>query len=152
HAALDVLKDHMAHLTGLASASIETAPDSIPALPEIRQADDLAGQAVKSSPTIEAAQTRAVGLDFRARGEHRALWPTIDFASQYPLLATFNHYQDFFRVGSFQRHNATVGVVIRFPFFNPTQHAAAQGADADALRAHQQVEAAKSQVSEQTLK
>jgi outer membrane protein TolC len=151
-AALDVLKEHLAHLTGLSPTAIETSAESIPALPEIKQEDDVAGQAVSASFSIQSAQSRAEALDFRARGEHRALWPTIDFASQYALLATFNHYQDFFRVGSFQRHNATIGVVIRFPFFNPTQHAIAQGADADAVRAHKQAEAAKNQVSEETLK
>jgi outer membrane protein TolC len=151
-ASRDVLKEHLAHLTGLVSSTIETSPESIPALPELKQDDDLAGQAVNASPAVEAAQNRAAGLDFRARGEHRALWPSIDFASQYALLATFNHYQDFFRVGSFQRHNATIGVVIRFPFLNPSQHAVAQGADADAVRAHKQLESAKNQVSEETLK
>ncbi len=98
------------------------------------------------------AADRATALDFRARGEHRLLWPTVDFAAQYALLATFNNYQDFFRAGSFQQHNATIGVVIRFPFLNFSQREHAQAADADALRAHRQVEDAKSQVSEETLK
>jgi outer membrane protein TolC len=80
------------------------------------------------------------------------MWPTVDFAAQYALLATFNNYQDFFRPGSFQQHNATIGVAIRFPFLNPSQHARAQAADAGALRAKKDVEAAKNQVSEQTLK
>ena len=80
------------------------------------------------------------------------MWPTIDFAAQYGLLATFNNYQNFFQHGSFQRHNATVGVAIRFPFLNPTQHARAQVADAEALHAKKDVEATRNQVSEQTLK
>jgi outer membrane protein TolC len=43
-------------------------------------------------------------------------------------------------------------VVIRFPFLNPSQHAKAEAADAVALRARKDVEVAKNQVSEQTLK
>src|ERR1700745_897645 len=54
--------------------------------------------------------------------------------------------------GSFQPNNATVGVQIRFPFLNPPQRARAQAADAAALRAKKDVETAKTQVSEQTLK
>jgi outer membrane protein TolC len=42
--------------------------------------------------------------------------------------------------------------LIRFPFFSPSQHAKAQAADAVALRARNDVEVARNQVSEQTLK
>lgn len=150
--AIDVLRERLAHLTGLPANSIEAVPESIPPLPEVKQEDDLPAESVKSSPAIEAAADRAAALDFRAHGEHRALWPTIDFAAQYALLATFNDYQDFFRAGSFQQHNATVGVVIRFPFLNFSQREHAQAADAEALRAHKQAEDAKSQVSEETLR
>ena len=88
----------------------------------------------------------------RARGEHRAMWPSVDFAAQYALLASFNNYQNFFRPGSFQPNNATVGVEIRFPFLNPSQHAQALAADAAALHARKDIETTKNQVSEQTLK
>ena len=52
----------------------------------------------------------------------------------------------------FQQNNATVGVSIRFPLFNASQRARAQAADADALKATKQAEAAKNQVSEETLR
>lgn len=152
HSAIDVLKQQLSRLTGLPANSIEAVPESIPPLPEVKQEDDLPAQAVKTNPAVEVAADRATAFDFRARGEHRLLWPTIDFAAQYALLATFNNYQDFFRAGSFQQHNATIGVVIRFPFLNFSQREHAQAADADAVRAHRQVEDAKSQVSEETLK
>jgi outer membrane protein TolC len=150
--AIDVLREKLSQLTGLPASSIETVPESIPALPKINQQDDLARKAVQTSPAVQAAEEQATAQDFRARGEHRSLWPSVDFASQYAVLATFNGYQNFFRAGSFQRNNASVGVVIRFPFFNPSQHARAQAADADAIRAHKAAQAAKDQVSEETLK
>jgi outer membrane protein TolC len=150
--AMDVLRERLSRLTGSPANSIEAVPESIPPLPEVKQQDDLPAQTTKTNPAVEAASDRATALDFRARGEHRALWPTIDFAAQYALLATFNNYQNFFQAGSFQQHNATVGVVIRFPFLNFSQREHAQAADADALRAHRQVEDAKNQVSEETLK
>jgi outer membrane protein TolC len=151
-AAIDMLRQQLSRLTGLPANSIEAIPESIPALPEVKQDDDLPAQAAKTNPVVEAAADRATAFDFRARGEHRMLWPTVDFATQYALLATFNNYQTYFRAGSFQQHNATVGVVIRFPFLNFSQRDHARAADADAIRAHRQTEDAKSQVSEQTLK
>ena len=78
--------------------------------------------------------------------------PSVDFAAQYGLLATFNNYQKFFQPGSFQRHNATIGVVIKFPIFSPTQRARAAAADATALKAQKDAEDAKNQVSEETLR
>jgi outer membrane protein TolC len=150
--AIDVLRNRLSQLTGLPATAIETVPESIPALPEVKQEDNLAAKAAQQSPLIQIADIRATALAFRARGEHRAMWPTIDFAAQYGLLSTYNNYQDFFRPGSFQRHNATVGVAIRFPFLSPTQHAHAQAADAQALHAKKDVEATRNQVSEQALR
>ena len=53
---------------------------------------------------------------------------------------------------SFQQNNATVGVSIRFPFFNASQRARADAAEADALKAKKQADAARNQVSEETLR
>ncbi len=150
--AIDVLRNELAQLTGLPAAAIETVPESIPPLPEVKQEENLAAKAAQQSPLIQLAALRATSLGFRARGEHRSMWPTVDFAAQYALLASFNNYQNFFRLGSFQPNNATVGVAIRFPFLNPSQHARAQAADATALHARKVVEATKNQVSDQTLK
>ncbi len=150
--AIDVLRSRLSHVTGLTASSIETIPDSIPALPEVQQEDNLAAHALEVNPVIQVASLHSDALAFHARGEHRGLWPTVDFAGQYALLATFNRYQDFFREGSFQKHNAAVGAVIRFPFFNPSQRARARAADADALLAQKQAEETKNRVSEQTLK
>jgi outer membrane protein TolC len=149
---IDVLRNHLSQLTGLPAVAIETVPDSIPELPEVNQEDDLASKALQQSPLIQIADIRATAQSFRARGEHRAMWPSIDFAAQYALLATFNNYQQFFQPHSFQPNNASVGIVMRFPFLNPSQHSRAQAADATALHARKDVEATKNQVSEQTLK
>jgi outer membrane protein TolC len=150
--AIDVLRNRLSQLTGLPATAIETAPESIPALPEVKQEDNLAAKAAHDSPLIQIADIRASALAFRARGEHRALWPSVDFAAQYALLATFNNYQQFFQPHSFQSNNATVGVEIRFPFLNPSQHAHAQAADAAALHAKKDVETTRNQVSEQALR
>jgi outer membrane protein TolC len=150
--AIDVLRNHLAQLTGLSAAAFEIIPESIPPLPEVKQEDNLVAKATQQSPLLQLADLRATSLAFHARGEHRAMWPSVDFAAQYALLATFNNYQKFFVPGSFQSNNATIGVEIRFPFLNPSQHARAQAADATALHAKKDIETTKNQVSEQTLK
>jgi outer membrane protein TolC len=150
--AIDVIRNRLAHLTGLPAAAIETESESMPPLPEVKQEDDLPGTAVQASPGVQAAESRAVAESLRARGEHRAMLPSMDFAAQYGLLATYNNYQQFFQPGSFQRHNATLGVVIKFPLFNATQRARAEAADATALKAKRDAESVKNQVSEETLR
>ncbi|MGA7908577.1 MAG: TolC family protein [Candidatus Sulfotelmatobacter sp.] len=146
--AADVLRERLAKLTGLAAASIETEGDSIPAVPPVE--DDAADKAADASPSVQAAVEHARAQYLRAQGEHRSLWPSVDFAAQYALLSTYNNYNEFYK--SFQRNNATVGVAIRIPFLNASQTARAQAADADALKAKKQAEAARNQVSEQTLR
>jgi outer membrane protein len=148
--AIDVLRSRLAHMTGLPASSIETEPDSIPALPEVKQEEDLASGAAQSSPAVQAAETRAVAQQLKARAEHRALMPSVDFAAQYAVLSKYNNYFQFYK--SFERNNATVGVAIRFPFLSPSQRARAAAADAEALRAKNDAKAAQNQVSEATLK
>jgi outer membrane protein len=66
------------------------------------------------------------------------------------LLARYNNYDEFFK--TFQRHNATIGVVLRFPFLNYSQRARADAADAAALKAKKDAEGTRNQVSEETLR
>jgi outer membrane protein len=150
--AIDANRNRLAHLTGLPAAAIETESDSMPPLPEVKQEADLATTAVQTSPGLQAAENRATAENLRARGEHRASLPSVDFAAQYGLLATYNNYQQFFQPGSFQRHNATIGVVIKFPLFSATQKARAEAADATAIKAKKDAETVKNQVSEETLR
>jgi outer membrane protein len=148
--AVDVLRNRLSQMTGIPASSIETIPGSMPPLPEVKQEDNLVGQALEASPSVKAAEHHATAQSFRARGEHRAMWPAVDFAGQYALLSRYNNYDEFYK--SFDRHNATLGVAIRFPFLSPSQHAHAAAADAEALRAKKDAEAAKNRVSEETLK
>jgi outer membrane protein TolC len=150
--AIDVLRSQLSQLTGVPVNSVQPAPDSVPRLPDLKPEDDDAVQSTESNPSVLFAQQHAMAASFRARGEHRSLWPSADFATQYAVLAQFNNWTQFFPRNAFQRNNATVGVVLRFPFLNPSQHAHAEAADAEALGASKQVQSAKDQVSQQTLK
>lgn len=163
----DVLRQHLSALTGLAAASIQTDAASIPAPPPLPTTEQETRDTASSNPSVQAAVESARAQYFRAQGEHRALLPSIDFAAQYALLSKFNNYQNYYIpskpcvtslgeflcvANSFQQNNATVGVSIRFPLFNAAQRARAQAADADALKASKQAEAARNQVSEETLR
>ena len=148
---IDVLLATLSQLTGLPANSIETDPDSAAALPDFHSDADLKTKAVESSPAVRFAEQHAIAQGFRARSEHRSLWPSVDFATQYAVLAKYNNWLQFFPQ-AFERNNATVGVVIRFPFLNYSQRAHAQAADADSVRAKREVQSTKDQVSQQTLK
>ena len=165
--AADVLREHLSKLTGLSAANIQTDPDSIPAPPATATAQEAPKEAAESSPSVQAAVEHARAQYLRAQAEHRSLWPTVDFAAQYALLSKFNNYQNYYIpskpctttlgeflcvTNAFQQNNATVGVNIRFPLFNASQRSRAQAADADARKATKQAEAARNQVSEETLR
>ncbi|MFZ3265092.1 MAG: TolC family protein [Terriglobales bacterium] len=148
----DVLRRHLADLTGLPVRSIELVPESIPALPPVATEEDAEGKTMATSPTIKIAQEHALAEAMRASAEHRAKYPSLDFSAQYARFSTFNHYAEFLPRGTFQADNATIGVAIRIPLFNASQHARAEAADFEALKARKQAEAARNQVSEATLK
>jgi outer membrane protein TolC len=148
----DVLRRHLSTLTGLPVSAIELAPDSIPALPPVAPQTDLSEQALASSPAIKSVEQHSLAESMRAVGEHRALYPSIDFSAQYSRFSTFNHYAEYLPKGTFQPDNATIGIALKIPLFNASQQARAQAADAAALRARKQVEAARNQLAEDTLR
>ncbi len=165
--AADVLRERLSKLTGLTAADIQTETDSIPALPAAASDTDAPTKAADASPAVQSAVEHARAQYLRAEGEHKSLRPTVDFAAQYALLSKFNNYQNYYipakpcvtSLGEFlcvtngyQQNNATVGVSIRFPIFNASQRSRAEAADADALKAKKQAEAARNQVSEETLR
>jgi len=153
----DVLREHLAGLTGLVATSIETDSSSVPALPavkteDLKQEEETRGRALSSNPALQAAVEHARAQYLRAKGEKKSLWPSIDFAAQYANLADFNNYSRFYQPGAFQPNNATVGVAIHFPFLNLAEHARVQEAGSDAYKAKREAEAARNQVSEETLR
>src|SRR6202158_5418131 len=146
----DVLRRHLSTLTGLPVSSIELMPETIPPLPPIGSEEDLSEKAIASSPAIKLAEQHSLSEAMRALGEHRALYPSIDFSAQYARLSTFNNYSQYYR--KFQPDNATIGFGFRIPLFNASQRARAAAAEAGALKAKKQADATRNQVAEETLK
>jgi outer membrane protein TolC len=152
--AADVLRQHLSKLTGLPTASIELDSDSVPALPPVkREAEpeaEFLAKAADANPAVQAAVEHARAQYLRVAGEHRSLWPSVDFAAQYANLATYNNYDAYYK--HFQPNNATVGVSIHLPFLNYAQHERVKEAESEARKATTQAEAARNQVSEETLR
>lgn len=146
----DVLREHLAKLTGLPPAEIQPDPDSLPQLPLISQEDDLAARAAANSPVVKLAEQKAEAAAARAKGEHKATLPFVDVATQYAYLARFNNYDQYFL--KYSSNNLAAGLNIKFPFFNPVQKAHAQQADADTVIARKQADLTRNQVSEDVLK
>ncbi len=148
---VDVLRNLLAQLTGVAAAGIETVTESIPQLPEVSQSDDLAAKSASASPAVKLAFAQADAKLLRARGEHKQFRPSVDFVGQYGLLTSYNNYNQIINNSSeFQSNNGVVGIAIHFPFFNMSQRARAAGADAEAVQARHQAEEAKNKVSNET--
>jgi outer membrane protein TolC len=149
--AADILRTHLAQLTGVPAQSITTVSESVPALPapvDPPAAEAAGGTAVESNDAVQAAEERARAQLLNARAAHRQMWPSADLAAQYGLISTaFTNFEQFFVPHSFQNQNVTAGLVIRFPFLNFSGRAAARAADADAIRARKDVQAAKDQLS-----
>lgn len=152
HTAADQLRLRLSQLTGLPVNAIQTSTESIPKLPDVSQDEDLADKAAANNPAVKMAYSAANTKDFRAEAERRVLYPTVDLAGQYAILAEFNNYAKFFQPGSFQRNNLSIGTVIRFPIFNRPQKDAANVARFDAYKARQEARTVKEQVSAEALR
>ena len=146
----DVLREHLSKLIGLPVESIAVEEGSMPQLPPVSQDDDLSARAVENSPLVKLADQKVAAAEARAKGEHRALWPFVDAASQYAYLARYNNYDVYYR--HYEANNFSGGLNIRFPFFNRVQKAKAEEADADAMMARKQADLTRNGVSEDALK
>lgn len=149
-AAADQLRLRLSQLTGLPVSAIQTSTETIPEMPPVAQDQDLRSEAVKNNPVVKVADAAAQAKAFRAEGERKQLYPSVDYVGQYAVLARFNNYDEFFQ--KFQRHNVTAGIAIRFPFFNPMLRATADAAKYDAAKSRKEAQSVKEQVSTETLK
>ena len=149
---VELLRAKLSQLTGVPAAQIQTVSDSIPALPVPVDAREFLTKVVQVSGDVQVANDQALAKEAQAKGEHRSMWPQMDYALQYAALARYNNYDVYFRRETFQRHNITVGVVLRWNLFNAPQSARAEEADLEALKARKQAEDVKNQVTSEAMK
>ena len=124
-----------------------TVSDSMPHVPPPSDRTDL-DKLAKQNPSVQALQNDALAKDHTALAEHKQLRPTVNLVGQYALFSNaLNNYSAYYK--TFQKNNGAFGVEIRVPFLNFSQKAKAQGADAEALKAHTVVEDTQDQVTSQ---
>jgi L-rhamnose mutarotase len=57
----------------------------------------------KTSHDLQVANEQVLAKEAQAKGEHRSMWPQMDYALQYAALARYNNYDVYFRRETFQR-------------------------------------------------
>jgi len=146
----DLLREHLASLTGVPASSFTTDSASIPAFPPPPPTASLRQAALDSSAAIKSAYEMAKSKQYQAHGDHRVEWrPEIDLALQYGYFADFNNYSVYYY--KFTNSNIAAGVQITVPLFNAALRNKARESDADAAKATHQLNLASAQVSEQVL-
>ncbi len=145
----DVLRERLSKLTGIPPDSFDTVTESLPRTPDVPQDPAIAREAAENNPAVKGAFERAKSAELRAQAEHKQLLPSFDLAGQYALLSQTNNYESFYT--KFERNNYTIGLNIRFPFFNRQQHALAAAADADAIKFQKTAEGIRNDVQANNL-
>lgn len=151
----DVLREHLAKLLGVTRETLEIDPDSMPALPAMKEDANVPSKASEENPAVQAAIEHERAQFLRVKGAKRALWPNLDFASQYANLASFNNYEKYFsgvNGRAFQPNNFTIGVALHLPFFNFSQRYKIDEAKADSARATSEAQGARNQMTEDILR
>jgi outer membrane protein TolC len=144
----DIVRQQLAHLTGLPAASFVTNPNSVPSAP--RNPAEPAGNLsmTMQNAGVQAAQANAKSKLYVAFGDSRQIYrPQFAFGGEYSLFAKFNNYDEFFK--NFQYNNFDVGVSITVPLFDAALKAKERRSAADAAHAAAQADQARDTASEQ---
>ena len=131
---IQLLRGHLASLTGLPVESIQMMKVRIPNLPTLTtlMADD---DSVPTQPGLLAAQADALAKQQRARGDAQYTWrPQVMFGAQYGRVSPINNVSQFYNLrGNYNTTN--VGIQIQIPLIDRLRRATAQQSRADASRA-----------------
>ena len=147
---IDVLRERLAHLTGLPADSLETETRSIPPSPDLERnapATVVASLTAMNTEGVRAAYASAQSRQYQAFGDARQVYrPQIGFGSTYSRFSEINNYQDYYK--SFQHNNFEAGLQITVPLFDASKRAKERESVAEATRATAQADQARDQSSE----
>jgi outer membrane protein TolC len=141
----DLLRDRLAHLTGLKPVDIVPEPQTIPSAPEVSLDGTLDTDSMKSA--YASAQSKLYTAFGDAKQNNR---PILAFGIEYNRYAKFNNYTEYYL--RFQHNNFNVGVQITLPLFEAGRAAKARGSSAEAAVARAQADQARDQTEEQVLR
>jgi outer membrane protein TolC len=147
----DLLRERLAHLTGLKPADLTPDPQTIPPAKVPDENEDLDAAVMGSNSAVQAAYAAARSKLYTAFGDSRQNnRPIITFAASYGLFATsFNNYSQFYP--KIQPNNLGAGVQINIPLLDSSRRARARASTADAAHAAAQADVLRNQTSEQVL-
>lgn len=142
-----VLETMLQGLTGIpATQSIETVDDSAPALHTPASVEAALQSALDSQQELKRLALEVAAREARLRSERAQRWPQFDLVAQYAVLSRANNYDRFFR--DFERHNAQLGMALRFTVFDGKRLEARVGqAEAELITARAALAAARNDVT-----
>lgn len=146
----DLVRQQLAHLTGLAPDSFVTSAGSIPSAPSNLVLPEGGRAMTMQNGAVLATQANAKSKMYLAFGDSRqTLRPQLAFGLDYSLFAKFNNYTQYYAPQSFQYNNLAVGIQIRVPLFDATLKAKERQSAANATRAAAQADQTRNTVDEQ---
>jgi len=147
---IDLLRQRLAHLTGLPADSLETETNSIPPSPGLERdspAPAMASLTAMNTEAVRAAYASAQSHQYQAFGDARQIYrPQIGFGSTYSRFSEINNYQEYYL--RFQHNNFEAGLQITLPLFDASKKAKERESVAEALRAAAQADQARNASSE----
>jgi len=145
----DLLRQKLAHLTGLPASSFQTDSASIPASPEFNSESIAEQQLLASNQGVAAAYANAKSKRYLSFADDKSNRPLFTFGAEYNRFASFNNYSTYYT--NFQNDNVGIGIQIIVPLFDASRSAKRRQSAAIAARAQAQADQASNQVSEQVL-
>lgn len=150
-----LMREQLAHLTGLNPVDFAAVASSIPPMPAFStNAETNAEQdetISANNPEVLAAYDNAQSKVYQSIGDSRKnLRPLFSFGAQYSRYARFNNYDEYYQ--HFQSNNFGFGVDIRIPIFDESARAQARQSAAEAAYAEAQAKQTQQIISENLTK
>jgi outer membrane protein TolC len=144
----ELMRQKLAHFTGLPASSFITDTKSIPSPPEILSDTNYASRILDANAGVQSAYANSQSKQLLFSGDKKQNYrPQFAFGAQYSRYAEFNNYQEYYL--HFQQNNFGAEVQITVPLFDANKRAKARESAADAARAGAEADQAMHQADEQ---
>jgi len=147
---IDVVRERLAHLTGLPADSLIPETQSIPPSPELERNQPstlIATMTAMNTEGVRSAYANAQSHQYQAFGDARQNYrPQFAFGGQYSRFAEFNNYQEYYQ--HFQHNNFEAGLQITLPLFDASKRAKETQSRAEAIHANAQADQIRDQSGE----
>jgi outer membrane protein TolC len=144
----EVIRQQLAHLTGLPATSFVTNSDSVPSTHRNAFTLEESQPVVLQSAGVQAAQANAKSKLYVASGDARQIFrPQLYAGGNYSLFAKFNNYNEYYQ--HFQYNNFDIGIQIKVTLYDAAIKARERRSAADAARAAAQADQARDTANEQ---